>query len=450
MAPLVLVVGSGIAGLMAVYEAGKSGARVLLLDKEPHGGGNSIKASSGLSAARNQEDVEAFYSDVMTGGGGSPFLVRKLTEESPDVLKELEAMRLPLSRVTRLGGHSFARTFAPEGSTPVGLYLYGGLESLVRRTMLNHSLEVRYRHRLIEVVRNEANGRVEGGLFAKAASGSNDGGEEEVLIRCDAIVLATGGFGGSEEAYRLFSEGQAMPHFATSNGGQANGDGLLVAMNIGAALCDISRVQLHPTGFVDPENEHSASKVICPESWRGAGAVLVDPASGRRFVDELGRRDEVAAAIAALPGGEALLIIPPSAARAIHGLHDNGYYASRGLVKKVALTDLPQAFAESLGAGHSRRPADDCNAHGGEYWTARVVPVVHYCLGGLAVNDKAQVLDSHGGTIPGFFAAGEVTGGVHGKNRLGGNSILDCFVFGKTAGYEAAKWAADLRNDTSK
>jgi succinate dehydrogenase/fumarate reductase flavoprotein subunit len=315
--PTVVVVGYGFAGLMAAHEAGRHGAHVVMVDKALKGGGNSVKASSGLSAAKSYTEVSLFVDDIVKGGGGvkNLDLVTKLAQDSPRVLEDLAALGLPLPKTVLLGGHSAARTRSIThhgGGQSVGAFLHKGLDEVVRKEVLH--LKVLLGHSLEQICLNPE-GEVEAVMLKKVAScrsggaSSGDDGRREAvvlpsgeaenneaennrtLIRVDtrAVVIATGGWAGSEKALGEYSGmgGQARGHggegrhgegegrhggggqkktsgiplllrFATSNSNQANDDGaatgLSVAMKAGAATIDLEKVQLHPTGFIDPHD----------------------------------------------------------------------------------------------------------------------------------------------------------------------------------------------------
>lgn len=235
----------------------------------------------------------------------------------------------------------------------------------------------------------------------------------------------------------------------------------------------MDRVQVHPTGFIDPRDPHNKSKFLAPEKLRGVGGVLLGSRSGSRFVDELATRDVVAKALLSQPGQEAFLVLSSQGA-ALFG-PTLKFYASRGFFSRL---DTLAQLAQHVGAEEDRlrreleaynaaaaaaaaagRPEDGVDAAATRdaygktvfpssfdlqqpFFVARVTPVIHYTMGGVAINPQGQVLGAGGEPVPGLFAAGEVTGGVHGANRLGGNSLLDCVVFGRQAGTAAAAHVA--------
>ena len=439
----------------AALEADARGARVILIEKEPQLGGNSAKASSGMNATTpaSGDTDEAFYADTLASGGGraSPDLVAAMVGRSAAALARLEALGLDLSTVSQLGGHSAPRTHVNARGPNVGRYL----TSRVAAEVAGRGIEVRTGTPLREILVGGAG--VEGVLVGGASAEDADA----ACIRAGAVVLATGGFGAGREMLERFAP--AAAGLPTSNGPQATGDGLLAALRAGAGAVDLDMVQVHPTGFVDPADPGSGTKFLAPERLRGAGAVLLGP-GGARFVDELTTRDRVTAAIRAQPAaagsplarGEAWLVLP-AAGREAYGAAAVDFYASRGLFVRV---EGARGLAEHLGAeesavgetlrayNHAARghladrfgktvfPAEVDSE--GPLWVSRVTPVVHYCMGGVRFDEAGRVLDAEGGPLGGLFAAGEVTGGLHGRNRLGGNSLLECAAMGHVAGGAAA------------
>jgi predicted heme/steroid binding protein len=226
----------------------------------------------------------------------------------------------------------------------------------------------------------------------------------------------------------------------------------------GADLVDMELVQVHPTGLVDPNEPDCKVKFLAAEALRGVGAILLNKA-GERFVDELGHRDFVTGEIRKTNNvnGGAWLVLNGAAAKEIqwHITH----YAGRGLMKKdlsveelskhinVPVSKLDQTFREYSEVGRTKKDPHNKKFFHNMPWNANdkfavalITPVVHYTMGGLAVNAEGAVLDNKQGVIPGLWAAGEVMGGVHGANRLGGNSLMDCVVFGRVTGQYAASY----------
>jgi cytochrome b involved in lipid metabolism len=225
---------------------------------------------------------------------------------------------------------------------------------------------------------------------------------------------------------------------------------------VGANSVDLNQVQVHPTGLVHPDDPNAKVKFLAAEALRGVGGVLIDK-DGNRFCDELGRRDYVTGEMWKRNKGPYRLILNKAAGKEIewHCKH----YQGRGLMK---FFESGTALAKEMGINpqNLRTTLEKYNTGAKEkkdqfgkrffhnvpfqfddnFWAAILCPVIHYCMGGLQISTESEVVNKQGKVIPGLFAAGEVTGGVHGDNRLGGSSLQDCVVFGRVAGGAAARY----------
>jgi flavocytochrome c len=470
----VVVVGCGLAGLSATIAATVKGASVVLVEKTARIGGNSAKATSGINgwgtapqvAAGVSDDSAALFAEdtLRSGAGGvsKDELVRVLTEESRDAIKWLSGLGVPLSTLSQLGGHSRRRTHrAPDNAdgspTPIGFTIMQKLEQHLRGA-LAESVTIVTSTEARELLRED------GHVVGVAVRGA-DGVDAE--IRGDAVVLCTGGFSNDHTSDSLLAEfAPELLSRPTTNGAFATGDGVKMARRIGASLVDMDKIQLHPTGLVNPKDPSGATKFLGPEALRGSGGVLLNGA-GKRFVDELDLRSTVTAAIHAqgdvYPGSDGCLFahcVLNDAAADLFGRGMLGFYWKRiGLFRKAdtvgELADLigasEAAVRETLEAYAAAAASGRCPETGksvfpvalgteGPYYVAAVTPAIHYTMGGCEMTADAALID--GATrlpIPGLFGAGEVTGGLHGANRLGGNSLLECVVFGRRAGASAAE-----------
>lgn len=441
-----------------------------LLEKAERLGGNSAKATSGINgwgsaaqAALGIEDsAELLAADTMRSGSGGTVregLVQRLGAESRDALGWLEGLGVPLSVVAQLGGHSRRRTHrAPDKAdgtpTPIGFTIMQTLERHVRG-------ELSERVRVVTGAAAQSlivsDGTVRGVRYAV--------GEGSAEAVGDAVVLCTGGFSGDRGAGSLLGEfAPGLLGVATTNGPFATGDGVKMARAIGAGLVDMDKVQLHPTAFVNPKEPGARTKFLGPEALRGSGGILLNP-RGERFVDELGLRAEVTAAInaqgAVYPGSEgafAYCVLGETAAELFGRGALNFYWQRMGLFRRAAdVGELAAAIGCEEAALRSTleayelssRSGERCAATGksvypsvlgttGPYYVAAVTPAVHYTMGGVAMDEEGRVLSGDGSVIRGLYGAGEVTGGLHGANRLAGNSLLECAVFGRVAGRSAS------------
>ncbi|OTB10210.1 hypothetical protein K445DRAFT_323249 [Daldinia sp. EC12] len=489
----VIVVGSGLAGLSAAHEALREGALVRLLDRAPKPGGNSIKASSGINGAGtrfqralNIPTDDSFYADTVRSAGsrftennppgidrGS--LVEILTSQSENAVNWLvDELNVDLSVVAQLGGHSVPRTHRGGGDLPPGAAIVSALLNKMKANpnfTLENSAEV-------DKLLVEDSGAVRGVSYR-----TSDGQTHELE---GPVVFAAGGFAGDAQGL-LAKYRPDLAGMPSTNEERPASHGLL--STIGAALVDMDSVQIHPTGFVfpkgpstsynvvplkkegashkpaDPKSVSTSQLFLAAEALRGEGGILLS-GSGERFVNELNTRDVVSSAIMALPQStdksmrhwEVILLLDPGACKA--AASHIKFYLWKGLVQKVKVRDLaPEIIAsidkyaatvsehgeDPLGRksfGHWKLPPGDANREE-EVCVGTVTPVVHFTMGGVAFDAKARVLRSTDGgkltPIPGIWAAGEITGGIHGANRLGGSSLLECAVFGRIAGTEAAR-----------
>ena len=287
----------------------------------------------------------------------------------------------------------------------------------------------------------DSDNKVQPGL-AKSWDISKDG--KTYTIDSKAVVVAAGGFGANQEM--LVKYKPMLKGYATTNHPGATGDGIVMAEKIGAATVDMDQIQAHPTAT--PEG------VLISESVRGDGAILVN-AEGKRFTNELLTRDVVSANELKQPGKFAWIIWDDgirAKAKLIQGYIKMGLAVTGKDVKELAAaTNLPadaleatlKQYAADQKAGKDSqfgRPDMPSALDKAPYWAVKVQPAVHHTMGGLKINTKAQVLNKEGKAIPGLFAAGEVTGGVHGGNRLGGNAQADIVTFGRIAGQSAAAY----------
>jgi flavocytochrome c len=469
MANKVIIIGGGLSGLSAAHMVLEHGGCVLLLEKSAIMGGNSSRATSGINAALTktqvragvQDSVDAFYEDTAKGARDRirPELVKVLCGESAAGVEWLqEKFELDLSLLARLGGHSFPRTHRGKERFPGMTITYALMEALeAEASKADGRATIRTKARVDELI-CDASGRVVGVRFVDAAGNVCE-------ERAGAVVIATGGYGADFTETSLLAKHRpdlVEAKLSTTNGSYTTGDGIKMAAAVGADCVDMDMVQVHPTGLVDPADPNSGTRWLAAEALRGVGGVLLN-GDGRRFCDELGHRDYVTGEMNR-GAGPFRLVLNSGAAKSIewHCTH----YAGKGLMKKLA---SGAELAAEIGCAeqtlrdtferYSAGVAADSDEHGRKYFAnapynmddtfhvAVVTPVVHYTMGGLHIRPDASVARQSGDAIAGLFACGEVCGGVHGVNRLGGSSLLDCVVFGRTAGVSAARHL--LANATS-
>jgi fumarate reductase flavoprotein subunit len=440
----VVVIGSGGTGLAAAIQASDRDTSVLLVEKMPTIGGNTIKASVGMNAAGTRfqklkgihDCKEKFYQESLKGGHGTnnPELLRSFVENAPEAIEWLADRGIELNDITITGGMSTDRTHRPADRSAVGGFLISGLQ----RNIAQRDIDVMLDTDVLEILME--NGAVSG-LRVK-----NDE-NEELTIRAKSIVMATGGFSANQEMvvkYRPDLKG-----FVTTNHKGATGTGIALLERIGAGTVDMGEIQIHPTV------EQTTSYLIS-EAIRGGGAILVNQ-KGERFVNELETRDKVSAAIINLPEHYSYIIFDEQVRRNNKAADE---YIGKGFVVSA---DSPRVLTDKLGldmhaflatlerynvfvekqhdADFGRTTALRHPIHEGPFYAIRIAPGVHHTMGGVTINADTKVLDVKGNVIQGVFAAGEVAGGLHGRNRIGGNAVADIIVFGIMAGRHAANWA---------
>ena len=430
----VLVIGAGGSGFISALTAQENGAKVILVEKMPIPGGNSQLAAGGMNAAGTtyqkeqniQDDAETMFQDTMKGGKNisNPDLVHVLANNSADSMAWLTSIGAKLNAVNFGGGATNKRFHAPMGGAAVGSYLV----NIYKDTADKSNLDVRVNSPAVRLLVDD-----KGAVYGAVIDGQHKGLYE---IHAKSVILTSGGF--SANADRV-----------TSYKG-ATGDGLDLAKEANASFVDMDQIQIHPSIAV-------GSSTLITEAVRGVGAIMVNH-EGNRFFDELSTRDKVSAAILEQKGQTAYLILDDNIRKSLKQIE--GYF-HLNLAKEAATLDelakLINVPAENLKATveeynkavdtkqdkYGKKPDTlEKKVLTGPFVAIEIAPGIHYTMGGVQINTDAQVIDNNGKPIPNFYAAGEVTGGVHGANRLGGNSISETVTFGRIAGAQAAANAA--------
>lgn len=445
--PDAVVVGGGLAGLVTAVSIADQGGSVVVLEKLSALGGNSAKASSGINAVKSDDSaaLQWFLDDTVKsqGGHGDPLLANRLVSLSKDAVTWLETMtQVNLTSIGQLGGHRVARTWKPEHGV-VGAELMSAMIRLVKQrhpaiTVLTHAT-------VTNLILNDDKHTVEGVDFVL----DKDHQPMKQSLYARNVVLASGGFGFDHEGM-LKKYRPDLVSYPTTLGAHTTGDGIRLAESVGAELVDMQYVQLHPTGFIDPRDRDNHVKVLAAEVVRGIGGILLSP-QGTRFVNELGTRkavvDQMLVSAAATNNEERafwLVISSHSVPLAERLLQ---IYVSRGLLRNITnpedLTALVgknalgslEAYSDAATDAFGRQDRLGLPMHQADYWlVGEVTPVVHYTMGGIKIDTDGHVLHRNGTIIDRLYAVGEVSGGVHGENRLGGNSLLECTVFGRIIG----------------
>lgn len=443
-----LIVGSGAAGFTASMAAREAGVKnLIMIEKMAVPGGNSQLAAGGMNAAGTkfqkqagiEDNPQLMFDDTMKGGKNvsNPDLVRVLADKSNESIEWLDKHGATLSHVGQGGGSSAARMHGPADGAFVGPYL----SKFFRDKAAKSNLDLRLNTKLVKLIKG-TNGEITGALVKGKHTGIYQ-------IDAKAVILATGGIGANPELIQKLRP-DISPEVKTSNQPGSQGDGIILGENVGAAVVDAKEIQLNPTLLV-------GSPVIVSETVRGAGAVFVNK-EGKRFISELTTRDKTSAAVSKQTGGVAYEIFDQKVrdkvkqtgaafelglakeGRTLEELGKNAGIDPKNLAATIAQYNK---YAEAGNDPEFGRPKISAKVDTPNFYAIEVTPAIHYYMGGLKINPQAKVIDKNGKVIEGLFAAGEVTGGVHGKNRLGGNSISETITFGRISGEEAAKRIAN-------
>ena len=489
----VVVVGAGGAGMTAAITAAAEGKNVVILESQSMVGGNSVRATGGMNAGKTVyqdenefgesagvektlktaaekyadnetitalaktvseqwaayqanptgyfDSVELMELDTMIGGKGinDPELVETLCANSADAIDWLDEHGITLHNVSSFGGASVKRIHRPvnaEGKTvSVGSYMIPLLQENCEKAGVKMMLDT-----TATEILTDANGAAVG-VKATGASG------ETVTVNAKAVVLASGGFGANLDMVVKYKP--ELKGFMTTNAPGIQGQGIEMAEAIGAATVDMDQIQIHPT-------VEANTAALITEGLRGDGAILINE-EGQRFIDEVGTRDVVSAAEIAQTGSYSWLVVDQAmvdASSVIQGYIKKGYTVTGATYEELgkAMGVDAAAFAETMDKWNGYVEAKNDPDFGrtsfanplntAPYYAVKVTAGVHHTMGGLKINANTEVLNEKGEVIPGLFAAGEVTGGVHGANRLGGNAVADFTVFGRIAGAAASDYAA--------
>lgn len=465
-----IIIGSGLAGLTAAIQLFQlaPSSKILMLEKEAYLGGNSAKATSGINLLdtpiqqkNNIDDTFGlFYDDTMKSSKNLsvPSLVEVLVNDSRAAFKFITDLNVDLSLISLLGGHSKARTHRPS-SAPVGFTLTSKFTEFIKKST---SIKILLNTTADDFVFHDK--RVSG----VSAFDTNQPHIKKKYFG-NSVVLATGGYAHDFSDKSLLTEFvPQLYNFPTTNGPQAEGRGVKMGRKIGAGLVHMDQVQLHPTGFIDQNDYFGKKKILAPELIRGVGGILINH-KGERFCNELGTRDYVKDAILEhcekkQSQYEALLIIN-EAGRTEYGKNIN-FYIGKGYMKPYssfqALSsqfNIPfEGLREMVETYNACADGEKKDAFGKTVFQTKfkldetlyaglITPSLHYTMGGLKINEKGQVLRENGEVIEGLYGAGEVTGGVHGGNRLAANSLLECVVFGRVVGKELARFNEEKKDN---
>ena len=440
-----VIVGSGGTGLTAAIQAHELGLHVAVFEKNVELGGNTNRASSGMNAAETNvqlhhrviDNVADFYRETYKDGGklNDKDMLGYFVYHSAPAISWLADHGIKLDDITVTGGMSKKRTHRPASMAPIGGFLVKSLLNVAAQQNIPVFNETK-----VDQLLQDATGRVNGIKL------SLDGHSQEVKAK--AVILATGGFGASKAYMKRYRPD--LIDYKTTNQPGATGDGLELAEEVGAELMQMDLIQVHPT--VQQDHPHV---YLIGEAVRGEGAILVN-AQGQRFVNELNTRKIVSNAITALPEHSAYLIFDQGIRDRVKAIE---FYDKTGLVEhgdtiedlaqtlkmdptvlKQTVRDWNQAVQDQNDEQFGRTTGMERDISQPGFFAIHIAPAIHYTMGGLHIDSKTHVLDGNGDVIEGLYAAGEVAGGLHGNNRVGGNSIAETIIFGRQAGQQVALW----------
>ena len=489
----IVIIGGGGAGMVAAISAADTGKNVILIEKQAMLGGNSVRATGGMNATHTPEQdnnkfseniglektlktasekwannkvvtelaqkvasqyedwknsgskgyfdsIELMQLDTLIGGHGTnnPELVKTFALNAADAIKWLKTINIDLTSVGAFGGASVKRIHRPldenKKVVSVGAYMIPRLEAACKA---RKNITILTETTAKSILMSESGAAV--GIVAQAKAGNN------VTIKSKSVIIASGGFGANLKLVAIYNPN--LEGFMTTNAPGINGDGIFMGQELGAAVVDMKQIQIHPTVQFD-------TSALITEGLRGDGAILVN-SEGKRFTDETSTRDAVSAAEIAQPGSYSWLIVDQKMADAsgvIKGYISKGFTKQgetyESLAKEIGVPD--EAFVKTM-LDWNKYVTDKKDPDFGRtsfanqldkspFYAIKVTAGVHHTMGGLKIDSQTHVLKGDGSIIPGLFAAGEVTGGVHGSNRLGGNAVADFVIFGRIAGQEAAKF----------
>ena len=451
----VVVIGAGGAGFSAAITARNAGANVVLLEKMPAVGGNSLISGAEMNAAKNwvqpklginDDSPELHAEDTFKGGDGKGDMkvINVMTHQALDAAKwcrDYLGVRFEDDNLFFFGGHSRKRALIPVGHTGTEFIakFQAKADELGIPVITNMKAE--------ELIKNK-DGRVVG------VKATMDGSEYTFNAK-GGVVLATGGFGANPEMVKKYNP-KIDERFKTTDAPGSTGEALYMAERAGAELVNMGYIQTYP--ICDPLS--GAIELIADA--RFDGAIMLNQ-EGKRFVEELQRRDVLSEAILNQTGRYCWVLWNDKIGSISNTVkaHANEYeaFTKQGIMttcddlKCIAdFTKIPfdqlrktvKRVSDMAGKGNDKdfnHRAGLMDMQQGKYYVIKAVPSTHHTMGGVRINEKAEALTAEGKVIPGLWAAGEVTGVTHGTNRLGGNAYTDIIVFGRIAGEAAAKAA---------
>ena len=443
----VVVVGSGGAGLISAIKAKEAGVNVVVLEKLPLIGGNTLISGAEYAAPMNwlqekdniSDSVELFKKDVEKAGGDKE-LIDVLAKNALDGAKWLkDDIKVEWTdELMFFGGHSVKRSLIPKGQS--GKELINKLHAKTEEL----GIEILTETNAYELIVKD---NVVTGVKAKTKNG-------ELIVNAKSVILATGGFGANKKMLND-NDKEIDDKILSTNSPGSTGDGIKMAQKIGADVVDLDKIQLYPICDVE------TGKLLYTGDTRLVGGAILVNKEGHRFVEELGTRREISLGIKSQTDSIAYQIwdedsMQKSKILPTHEIEYNNLIEGKKLCKVNSIDEMAEFFGiDKNNLKETIKKFNEDSENGKDtlfnlrrlgfkiekapFYCLKAVPAVHHTMGGLRINKDANVLDKNGNIIKGLYAAGETTGGIHGNNRLGSVSITDITVFGIIAGINAAK-----------
>jgi flavocytochrome c len=453
----VLVVGTGFAGLSAAIEASNHHADVLIIEKMHRYGGNSIISDGGIAAPNThlqkkykiEDDETLMYQDMLRAGLGLnyPNLLHTLVANAKHAFQwTIDELEVPyMDRVDQFGGHSVPRCYTPERKSGATI-----IKKMIQKTE-SLQIPICYRTSFQSFILDDLGKIIGASLLDQYDYKNNTGIAKNIKIQ-KGIVLATGGYG-ADIPFRQLQDPRLTAAIDTTNKPFATAEALKAALAIHASGVQLSHIQLG--AWASPDEKGFGEGPLFADYILFQYGVIIDPKNAKRFVNELGNRKIISDAILSI-NHPCIGIADHHAV--LHAGWDLSKAIKKGVVKTFPSLDhlathydlnsldlhdtidsynqyvqlgIDQDYGKPIVKGAS--PIQDPPFYAMKLW-----PKVHFVMGGLGITEKTQVLDYNGKVINGLYAAGEVTGGVHGADRLGSCAITECIVFGRIAGQEVS------------
>ena len=441
----VVVIGSGGAGLISAIKSKQAGANVVIIEKLPLIGGNTLISGAEYSAPNNwlqekeniKDSVDLFKKDVEKAGGDKE-LIDVLANNALDGAKWLrDDVKVEWTdELMFFGGHSVKRSLIPKGQS--GKELINKLHAKAEEL----GIEILTETNAFELLTKD---NVVTGVKAKIKTG-------ELIIKAKSVVLTTGGFGANKKML-YDNDKEVDDKILSTNSPGSTGDGIKMAQAIGADVVDMNQIQLYPVCDVE------TGKLLYTGDTRLVGGAIIVNKEGKRFVEELGTRREISMGIKAQTDSIAYQIwdedsMQKSKILPTHEIEYKNLIEGKKLCKVNSIEEMAEFFGiDKENLKETIKQFNEDSEKGKDtlfnlrrlgfkvekapFYCLKAVPAVHHTMGGLKINKNAQVLNKNGEVIKGLYSAGETTGGIHGKNRLGSVSIADITVFGIIAGTNA-------------